>query len=92
MIKHLIDLNGKEYEFVHVGFGSPADFVGKDLNGKVALISRGAGIAFVDKAIAAKAAGAVAAIIYNNVAGEIVMVPGTVIPTIRTTQKTVKNY
>ncbi|SDN74367.1 minor extracellular serine protease Vpr [Bacillus sp. OK048] len=85
--KSLTDLNGKELEFVNVGFGSPADFVGKDLKNKVALISRGAGIAFVDKAIAAKAAGAVAAIIYNNVAGEIVMVPGTVIPTIRTTQE-----
>ncbi|MEH7247588.1 S8 family serine peptidase [Neobacillus niacini] len=81
----ILALSGKEYEFVHVGFGSPADFEGKDVNGKVALISRGAGIAFVDKAIAAKAAGAVAAIIYNNVPGEIVMVPGTVIPTIRTT-------
>lgn len=81
----LLALNGNEYEFVHVGFGAPSDFEGKDLNGKVALISRGAGIAFVDKASAAKAAGAVAAIIYNNVAGEIVMVPGTAIPTIRTT-------
>ncbi|MDR7075534.1 minor extracellular serine protease Vpr [Neobacillus niacini] len=82
--KEILGLNGKEYEFVDVGFGSPAEFAGKDVHGKVALISRGAGIAFVDKALAAKAAGAVAAIIYNNVAGEIVMVPGTVIPTIRT--------
>jgi minor extracellular serine protease Vpr len=80
-------LDGKEYDYVHVGFGSPAEFEGKDVKGKIALISRGAGIAFVDKAIAAKAAGAVGAIIYNNAAGEIVMVPGTEIPTIRTTQE-----
>jgi minor extracellular serine protease Vpr len=83
--KALTDLKGQTLEFVDVGFGSPTEFVGKDLKGKVALISRGAGIAFVDKASAAKAAGAVAAIIYNNVAGEIVVVPGTAIPTLRTT-------
>lgn len=80
-------LDGQEYEYVHVGFGSPAEFKDIDVKGKVALISRGNGIAFVDKALAAQAAGAVAAIIYNNVAGEIVMVPGTAIPTIRTTQE-----
>lgn len=83
--KALTDLDGKTLEYVHAGFGAPADFVGKDVKGKVALISRGAGIAFVDKASAAKDAGAVAAIIYNNVDGEIVNVPGTAIPTIRTT-------
>ncbi|MFT4416376.1 S8 family serine peptidase [Fredinandcohnia humi] len=81
----LLALNGKEFEFVHVGFGSPAEFVGKDVKGKIALISRGAGIAFVDKAIAAKAAGAVGAIIYNNVAGETPDVPGMAVPTIKTT-------
>ncbi|KAB2336348.1 S8 family serine peptidase [Cytobacillus depressus] len=83
--KALTDLNGQTLEFVHVGFGSPEEIAKEDVNGKVALISRGAGIAFVDKATAAKAAGAVAAIIYNNVDGEIVVVPGTDIPTIRTT-------
>ncbi|MEH7235254.1 S8 family serine peptidase [Bacillus sp. JJ1562] len=82
----LLALNGKEFEFVHVGFGSPAEFEGKDLNGKIALISRGAGIAFVDKASAAKAAGAVGAIIYNNVAGETPDVAGMAVPTIKTTQ------
>ncbi|MEH7121667.1 S8 family serine peptidase [Bacillus sp. JJ1773] len=81
----LTDLSGQTLEFVHVGFGSPEEIAKEDVNGKVALISRGAGIAFVDKASAAKDAGAVAAIIYNNVAGEIVVVPGTAIPTIRTT-------
>lgn len=82
----LTNLNGKTLEFVDAGFGSPEEFVGKDFDGKVALISRGAGIAFVDKATAAKEAGAVAAIIYNNVDGEIVQVPGTDVPTIRTTK------
>ncbi|MEH7387959.1 S8 family serine peptidase [Bacillus sp. JJ1521] len=81
----LLALNGKEFEFVNVGFGAPADFVGKDLDGKIALISRGAGIAFVDKASAAKAAGAVGAIIYNNVAGETPDVAGMAVPTIKTT-------
>lgn len=83
----LLALNGKEFEFVHVGFGSPAEFVGKDLQGKIALISRGAGIAFVDKASAAKAAGAVGAIIYNNVAGEQPDVPGMAVPTIKISQE-----
>ncbi|WP_099361880.1 S8 family serine peptidase [Fredinandcohnia onubensis] len=82
----LLALNGKEFEFVHVGFGSPAEFVGKDLQGKIALISRGAGIAFVDKASAAKAAGAAGAIIYNNVAGEQPDVPGMAVPTIKVSQ------
>nr|WP_223254421.1 S8 family serine peptidase [Bacillus sp. HNG] len=81
----LLALSGKEFEFVHVGFGSPEEFAGKDLNGKIALISRGAGIAFVDKATAAKEAGAVGAIIYNNVAGETPDVAGMAVPTIKTT-------
>lgn len=81
--EELLALNGKEYEFVDVGFGAVADFVGKDLTGKIALISRG-GFAFVDKATNAKNAGAVGAIIYNNVAGEHASVPGMAIPTIKT--------
>nr|WP_327020395.1 S8 family serine peptidase [Alkalihalobacillus trypoxylicola] len=81
----LLELDGETYEFVDVGFGAPEEFDGKDVEGKVALISRGAGIAFVDKATAAKDAGAVAAVMYNNAAGEIVMVPGTDIPTFRIT-------
>lgn len=78
-------LSGKEYEYVYVGFGAPTDFVGKNLQGKIALISRGAGIAFVDKASEAKKAGAVGAIIFNNVAGEHADVPGLAVPTIKTT-------
>ncbi|MHC0039556.1 S8 family serine peptidase [Pseudoneobacillus sp. C159] len=82
----ILGLNGKEFEFVEVGFGAPADFNGKDLTGKIALISRGAGIAFVDKASAAKAAGAVGAIIYNNVGGEQPDVAGMAVPTIKVSQ------
>lgn len=81
--EELLALNGEEYEFVYVGLGAEADFVGKDLTGKIALISRG-GFAFVDKATNAKNAGAVGAIIFNNVAGEHADVPGMAIPTIKT--------
>lgn len=80
----LLALNEGEYEFVHVGLGAASDFEGKDLKGKIALISRGE-FAFVDKAENAKNAGAVGAIIYNNVAGEHADVPGLAVPTIKTT-------
>lgn len=82
--EELLALNGDEYEFVYVGLGSEADFVGKDLEGKIALISRGE-FAFVDKATNAKNAGAIGAIIFNNVAGENPDVPGMAVPTIKTT-------
>lgn len=80
----LLTLNGGEYEFVDVGLGAPADFEGKDLTGKIALMSRGT-LAFVDKATNAKNAGAVGAIIFNNVAGEQPDVAGMDVPTIKTT-------
>ncbi|MFD1031878.1 S8 family serine peptidase [Metaplanococcus flavidus] len=58
-----------EYEVIAVpGVGTPADFEGLELTGKVALISRGE-IAFVDKIAAAKEAGAVATIIHNFAGG-----------------------
>ncbi|WP_426821630.1 S8 family serine peptidase [Anaerobacillus isosaccharinicus] len=82
--EELLALNDGEYEFVYVGLGAVADFEGKDLTGKIALISRGE-FAFVDKATNAKNAGAVGAIIYNNVAGEHADVPGMAVPTIKTT-------
>ncbi|MGN1387236.1 MAG: S8 family serine peptidase, partial [Bacillus sp. (in: firmicutes)] len=80
----LLALNGEEYEFVYVGLGAPSDFEGKDLTGKIALMSRGT-LAFVDKATNAKNAGAVGAIIFNNVAGEQPDVAGMDVPTIKTT-------
>lgn len=82
----LTNLDGEEYEFVYVGLGAPQDFEGKDLEGKIALIIRGA-YPFVDKATAAKNAGAVGAIIYNNVAGEMPEVPGMDVPTIMLTNE-----
>jgi minor extracellular serine protease Vpr len=80
----LLALNEGEYEFVYVGLGAPSDFVGKDVNGKIALISRG-NLPFVDKAQNAKNAGAVGAIIFNNVAGVHADVVGLAVPTIKTT-------
>ena len=55
-----------EYDVVAIpGVGNPNDFKDLDVDGKVALISRGE-IPFVDKIAAAKEAGAVATIIHNN--------------------------
>lgn len=82
----LLALNGTDYELVDVGFGAPAEFAGKDLTGKIALISRGAGIPFVDKATEAKKAGAVGAILYNNVEGSMPLIPGMDVPTIMLNQ------
>lgn len=81
--EELLALNSREYEFVYVGLGAASDFEGKDLTGKIALISRG-DFAFVDKAANAKNAGAAGAIIFNNVAGEHADVPGMAVPTIKT--------
>ncbi|MCG7343941.1 S8 family serine peptidase [Sporosarcina sp. ACRSL] len=61
-------LNG-EYSIVAVpGLGEAADYAGLDVNGKVALVSRG-GIPFVDKIAAAKDKGAVAIIVHNFAGG-----------------------
>jgi len=58
-----------EFDLVAVpGNGEVKDFQGIDVNGKVALISRGS-IAFVDKIANAKANGAVATIIHNFAGG-----------------------
>ncbi|SCG81813.1 lactocepin [Proteiniborus sp. DW1] len=58
-------------EFVDVGFGYPEDYEGKDLNGKVALISRGQ-IDFVSKIMNAQNAGAAVAIVYNNAGDDLI--------------------
>ena len=58
-----------EFEIVAVpGLGNVSDFNGIDVEGKIALISRGS-IAFVDKIANAKAAGAVGVIVHNNAGG-----------------------
>ncbi|WP_409271267.1 S8 family serine peptidase [Neobacillus sp. SCS-31] len=59
-------LNGT-YEVIAIpNFGVDADYAGLNVNGKVALVSRGGGIPFVDKIAAAKKAGAISVIIHNN--------------------------
>lgn len=79
----LLALDGNAFEYVDVGLGYPEDFEGKDVEGKIALISRG-DLPFVDKAENAKHAGAIGAIIYNNVAGEIPYeIAGMAVPTIK---------
>ena len=61
-------LNG-EYELVAIpGVGNLSDFDGIDVEGKIALISRGT-LAFVDKIANAKAKGAVGTIIHNFAGG-----------------------
>ncbi|MCM3636512.1 S8 family serine peptidase [Sporosarcina luteola] len=58
-----------EYSLVAIpGVGKPTDYTGLDVNGKVALVSRGE-IAFVDKIAAAKANGAIAIIVHNFAGG-----------------------
>lgn len=53
-------------EVLAAGLGKPADFVGKDFRGKLALVQRGGGVKFWQKAENAAKAGAVGTIVYNN--------------------------
>lgn len=84
----LSSLQNQSKQVVFAGLGYEADFEGKDLTGKIALIQRGE-IAFVDKMKQAKEAGAEAVIIYNNIDGEIQAYLGEgseFIPTFRMTK------
>ncbi|QSX06324.1 S8 family serine peptidase [Sedimentibacter sp. zth1] len=58
-------LSGSTYEYVYCGIGEEEDFEGKNLDGKIALISRGA-INFSDKVANAAIHGAIGAIVFNN--------------------------
>ena len=62
-----------EFEVVNCGYGSKADFYGKDLTGKIALVSRGPigenALFFRDKVLNAEAVHAAGVIIYNNLPG-----------------------
>ena len=65
------------YAYVDCGVGATTDFTGKSLTGKVALIQRageeaGEILSFAQKEKNAKAAGAKAVIIYDNVEGDLV--------------------
>lgn len=81
----LISLTGS-YAYEDCGEGAEADFAGKDVAGKIALIRRGGEengepLSFTQKEEHAKEAGAVAAIIYDNVDGALVsMATGGLIP------------
>lgn len=62
------------YDYIHVGLGSTTDIQNAgNLKGKIALISRGGEISFQQKLNNAYAAGAVAVVVYNNVAGQLKM-------------------
>lgn len=74
--KQIASLNST-YEYVDCGVGATSDFTGKSLSGKVALIQRageenGEILSFAQKEKNAKAAGAKAVIIYDNVEGDLV--------------------
>ncbi len=60
----------KDLDVVYVGLGSTDEIAATDVKGKVALITRGT-YALVDKIKNVKEAGAVAAIMINNIDGEI---------------------
>ena len=74
--KQIASLNDT-YEYVACGVGATSDFTGKTLTNKVALIQRageenGEILTFAKKEANAKAAGAKAVIIYDNVEGDLV--------------------
>jgi len=67
---HVEALANKTYPVVFIGLGGEDDFKDVDLHGKVALIARGT-YALNEKIVNAQKAGAVAAIMYNNIDGDI---------------------
>ncbi len=67
------DENSREVEFVLIpGVGRTADYMGLDVNGKIALVRRGDNT-FEEKAIIAEQQGAAGILVYNNVSGDIKM-------------------
>ncbi|XZF76716.1 S8 family serine peptidase [Bacillus sp. AL-1R] len=65
----LTTLKGKTYQLVDVGLANPADFNGKDVNGKIAFIKRGT-IGLIDKIKNAKDKGAIGVLMYNDEANK----------------------
>jgi aminopeptidase YwaD len=53
------------------GLGAPADFMNGVATGKIALVERGGGLTFQEKARNAKGGGAVGVIVFNNVEGPV---------------------
>ncbi|MCM1533382.1 MAG: leucine-rich repeat protein [Corallococcus sp.] len=72
-------LNGRksaEFEYVVVpGLGTPSNYTGIDVTGKIAVIKRG-NTSFEDKITLAQSNGAIGVIIYNNISGTISMSVG----------------
>ncbi|WP_226537373.1 S8 family serine peptidase [Fictibacillus halophilus] len=68
--KDYLKIIDKEYDVVELGIGTEDDYSDKEVNGKVALITRGE-ISFDEKIRRAHEKGAVAVLIFNNVEGEI---------------------
>ncbi|WP_059103356.1 S8 family peptidase [Shouchella shacheensis] len=77
----ITQLDGNDYELVDVGLAFTEDFEGVDVEGKVALISRG-DLPFVEKVDNAKEAGAAGVIMYNNVDGDMPYIPSLALPTV----------
>ena len=74
-VDDLLGTDKKEIELEYVtipGAGREADYTGIDVNGKIALVSRG-DTTFEEKSNTAEKMGASAVIIYNNVSGDIKM-------------------
>lgn len=87
--KFLNNFKSQTLEFVMVpGIGEAANYIGLDVAGKVAVVSRGSS-SFQEKQATAQKAGAIACVVYNNEAGDISMVindGGDNIPCISITQ------
>lgn len=65
-MSNAVPVDGKHtLPLVFVGLGKPADYVGRDVRGKIALVSRGE-ITFAEKVANATASGAWAVLIFNN--------------------------
>ena len=63
-----------EMEYVSIpGYGRSSNYIGLNVTGKIALVSRGGDVSFEEKMSTAKQRGAAACIIYNNVTGTVQM-------------------
>lgn len=82
--RDVLELDGKTFEFEYVGLGRVEEFASVDVRGKIALIQRGE-ISFAEKSQNAKDNGAVAAVIFNNTAGEINALGDFPLPTFQLT-------
>ena len=74
-----VSADGKlKMEYVSIpGYGRSSNYIGLDVTGKIALVSRGGDVSFEEKMTTAKQKGAAACIIYNNVTGTVQMSLGS---------------